>query len=370
LTAFWTVHALHDVPPIGGGWLDIHHTTLQLLALGHQCEVIASLKAAPRLLTYRVCRLLSGRRPIGLRDRRNGYTTRRAIDWVVPHLLRRHLEVLQPHVVMTQGVGREELAHEAVRLGYPTMIRLVTVGSVDRLTQTVQGDAECADMVRNPLLLIVSNSHFIATRVRHRLGLESPVVYPLIRFDHCAVSQRQAECVTFVNPAPVKGLETALRVASLLPHRRFLFIESWPLSRAAYSELRRRLKGLPNVHFRRRTLHMRDVYGRTAVLLVPSQCEEAFGRVVIEAARNGIPVVASRVGGIPEATGDSGVLLSPADPPERWAETIEQILSDKGLYAQLGRRAVLHAGDARFSPNDIAQRFLSIAEEHRRRRSA
>ena len=61
---------------------------------------------------------------------------------------------------------------------------------------------------------------------------------------------------------------------------------------------------------------------------------------------------------------DSGILLSPSDPPDQWAEKIECILSDKDLYARLSNNAVLNAGDAKFNPHNIALRFLDIADKH------
>jgi Glycosyl transferases group 1 len=44
-----------------------------------------------------------------------------------------------------------------------------------------------------------------------------------------------------------------------------------------------------------------EIYSSTSLLLMPSQWEEAFGRVALEACANGIPVVVSKIEGIPEA---------------------------------------------------------------------
>jgi starch synthase len=61
----------------------------------------------------------------------------------------------------------------------------------------------------------------------------------------------------------------------------------------------------------------------------------------------GLPVVATRVGGIPEivADGETGLLVSPGD-PDSLAEALERIVADAALRADFGRagrrRAVEH----------------------------
>jgi glycosyltransferase involved in cell wall biosynthesis len=51
--------------------------------------------------------------------------------------------------------------------------------------------------------------------------------------------------------------------------------------------------------------------------------------VVLKASANGIPVLASRVGVVPEAMGKSGVLLAAGDEPEQWTQAIEEALGDR-----------------------------------------
>lgn len=43
------------------------------------------------------------------------------------------------------------------------------------------------------------------------------------------------------------------------------------------------------------------IFAQTRILLVPSLWDEAFGLIVVEAMLRGIPVLASHVGGLPEA---------------------------------------------------------------------
>jgi glycosyltransferase involved in cell wall biosynthesis len=169
--------------------------------------------------------------------------------------------------------------------------------------------------------------------------------------------------VTFVNPRPYKGLEVALRVAALLPQRRFLFIDGWPVRGEERAALQQRLQALPNVRLERRVQSMRSVYGRTAVLLVPSQCEDASPRVILEAQVSGIRIVASRTGGIPELLGTSGELCEPTDPPERWAEAIERAVL-LGERPEGALASIENATRPEFGPEVIAESFLRLAHEH------
>ena len=58
-----------------------------------------------------------------------------------------------------------------------------------------------------------------------------------------------------------------------------------------------------------------DLLGRAEVLIVPSECLETFGLVVIEAFARAVPVIASGAGALSELVrdGETGVVVSPGD---------------------------------------------------------
>jgi glycosyltransferase involved in cell wall biosynthesis len=64
---------------------------------------------------------------------------------------------------------------------------------------------------------------------------------------------------------------------------------------------------------------------------------EAFGIAFIEAMLAGLPIVATRVGAIPEVVGPHGLLVDPD--PIRVAEAIQRIVDSPALRAQLVRGA-------------------------------
>jgi glycosyltransferase involved in cell wall biosynthesis len=72
-----------------------------------------------------------------------------------------------------------------------------------------------------------------------------------------------------------------------------------------------------------------DFMSRATALLVPSIWREAFGIVVAHALFAGLPVLASRIGGIPELVSDrkNGRLLPPGD-EVAWSDAIIETLTN------------------------------------------
>lgn len=82
---------------------------------------------------------------------------------------------------------------------------------------------------------------------------------------------------------------------------------------------------------------------RCLLALVPSVWPEPGGIVALEAMASGRPVIASKIGGLPEliADGETGILVRPGDPGALRA-AIVRLLNDRDLREQMGRAAVAH----------------------------
>jgi glycosyltransferase involved in cell wall biosynthesis len=91
-------------------------------------------------------------------------------------------------------------------------------------------------------------------------------------------------------------------------------------------------------------------YGVADLLVLPSR-SESYGMVVVEALAHGLPVVATAVGGVPEALGRAPIgalpgMLVPPEEPEALAGALRAWLDDPGLrerltHAAAGRRPTL-----------------------------
>ena len=82
-----------------------------------------------------------------------------------------------------------------------------------------------------------------------------------------------------------------------------------------------------------------DAYSGADVLIAPSRTE-SYGIAIGDALRRGIPVIASDVGGIPEAVGAGGAgLLVPPHDARALADALRQWISDPALRARMAAAA-------------------------------
>jgi glycosyltransferase involved in cell wall biosynthesis len=98
-------------------------------------------------------------------------------------------------------------------------------------------------------------------------------------------------------------------------------------------------------------------------LFVHAPRQEAFGLVLIEALAAGLPVVATRVGGIPDIIrdGSTGILVPP-EAPEELADAIGRLLDDAALRRALGERSCRQA-ESEFRLELYARRYLGMYED-------
>lgn len=108
------------------------------------------------------------------------------------------------------------------------------------------------------------------------------------------------------------------------------------------------------------SVELPKIYGRADLLVHPS-LEEGFGMVLVEALASSIPVIATRVGAIPEVVGDAGLLVAPKD-PEALAGAIREVLTDANLASTLGRNGRARA-EALFGWRSVIKRTLEVYEE-------
>jgi len=108
---------------------------------------------------------------------------------------------------------------------------------------------------------------------------------------------------------------------------------------------------------------LRAAYAGADVLVLPSVLDsgndtEGLGVVLLEAMSYGVPVIASRIGGIPDIVvdGETGLLVPPGD-PAALAAALERLAGDAALASQLSAAGQRHVR-AEFSWERIVDRWL------------
>ena len=128
-------------------------------------------------------------------------------------------------------------------------------------------------------------------------------------------------------------------------------------------ELRRQAQGAPNISFlgRLAPAELSTLYTDALALIVPSLCYEVFPLVAIEAMAHGTPIIARRIGGLPEIVAESGAGLT-YDDDLSLLSSMQALLRSPGLRADLGARARRSYGE-RWSPEAHLQGYLGIVSE-------
>jgi len=102
-----------------------------------------------------------------------------------------------------------------------------------------------------------------------------------------------------------------------------------------------------------------ELYSLGDAAVFPTIGDEAFGISIAEALSCGVPVVATRVGGIPEVVPDGGGLLVPPRDGTAIAGALRELLSDPARRRGMGEAGRRHV-EANFSWDRIAERFETL----------
>jgi glycosyltransferase involved in cell wall biosynthesis len=104
------------------------------------------------------------------------------------------------------------------------------------------------------------------------------------------------------------------------------------------------------------------------VVALPSSWE-ARSLVAQEALRSGVPLVATRVGGLPDLVGDAGILVPPGD-AAALAAALERVVAEPDLARKLsleGRERARTWPSAEAAVADLAQTYRGLRDMQERR---
>ena len=86
---------------------------------------------------------------------------------------------------------------------------------------------------------------------------------------------------------------------------------------------------------------MQNIYHYADLVVVPSEFEEPFGMVAIEAMAAGVPVMAAKKGGLVEfiEDGKTGIFIRRLDDPVDFAKQLSEVFEDKQLLMEISQNA-------------------------------
>jgi len=116
------------------------------------------------------------------------------------------------------------------------------------------------------------------------------------------------------------------------------------------------------VQFLGKQENVMDILQMADIFLLPS-AQESFGLVALEAMACGVPVVASRVGGLPEVVqhGKTGFLVDVGD-NQGMSEAVLSLLTDSSRYRAFSEQAVTWARET-FPVERAVRRYESVYED-------
>jgi glycosyltransferase involved in cell wall biosynthesis len=200
----------------------------------------------------------------------------------------------------------------------------------------------------------IATSRSVAATVHGRITPEViyPSVVPLPQEPPVNIAERGLVIGALSRLDPIKGYRHLLRamtdVVGQVPDARLEIVGSGlqeELLQADIAELGLS-KSVSMLGWRD---DLESVFARWRVFTAPALIE-GFGIAILEAALRGLPVVASRVGGIPELIedGKGGILVPPAN-PQALAQGLVAVLADPSRAAAYGAANATRAR-AKFTP--------------------
>ncbi len=258
----------------------------------------------------------------------------------------------RPDVAIAGTAATVSLAGEFVRQGVPT------VPYFRSLEFEKFGAAPADGSLMNGLAV----SRYVADRVEDVLGIRCNVVRSIVDPERYLVDGTR-QTVLHVNPDPCKGIEITLALAEQRPHIVFDVVRCWEET-PEVRRIRERTEQLDNVVWHEPVGDMRKLYCRARMLIAPSVCEEAAARVVQEAQLNGIPVLASDRGGLPESVGPGGITVDPEAGISEWTRAFDGIWEDSDEESEFSKAAWHHARRDEVRISTIVARVEELLTGH------
>ncbi len=149
-------------------------------------------------------------------------------------------------------------------------------------------------------------------------------------------------------------IDAARRFADTHPEICFVLVGGG----GAEADLRQRAAGLNNLIFTGFVRNVGDYLATFDIFVLPSR-REGLGSVLLDAMEYGLPIVASRVGGVPSVVENeaNGLLVESGD-VDQLADAIGRLIESPTLRASLGERGRIISRE--YSARTMAERYAEV----------
>ena len=120
------------------------------------------------------------------------------------------------------------------------------------------------------------------------------------------------------------------------------------------------------------SMEVNRILCEASISVLPSECYENFPISLLEAMANGLPVVGSRTGGIPEIIGSSGALFESGNEQDL-AQSLDRLIKDADLRTNLrllARERYLKHYSPEANGAQLEAIYSKAIHSHRSRRTA
>ena len=274
--------------------------------------------------------------------------------------IQKAIATFNPNLIITQLMWSDEALRIGKKNGIPTILRVCKIPFELNISK---------ESKFSPTRLICV-SKAVKKYVKEKWGRDCLIDIPAIELKRNIlvpkskfVDPNKRKYITMFNPLVRKGGIVFKEISKKMPREKFATILGWSSlketvkSKNFSNRLIKRICESQGTKFTGKKPHYANlsdcsnviilkpdekvwkIYSKTKILLIPSQWEEAFGRVAIEGMANGIPTIGSLTGGLKEAIGKGGILVKEFSNSDKWLQKIKK-LENKKYYKNFSHKGI------------------------------
>jgi len=171
---------------------------------------------------------------------------------------------------------------------------------------------------------VIANSDFMASKLKELFNVDSVVIPPIVNIDPIFKSsvfkKSKKNSIVFVGDSVIKGIQLVYSLAEKLNNENFIIFSRYINKEEMHG----------NITIKPWVQDNKYLYANAKLVIMPSQWQEAYGRVAREAYLLGLNVLVSNVGGLNEAVDKKRhFIVDEYDNVDAWVRKIKLLIGEK-----------------------------------------